>query len=81
MLGLAASRLLKASSSERYRASLSNGGNYGGTYGNGSGVATGTLAAEPTPSGADTAGARFTREEDSVDLDREGSMISNEPRT
>lgn len=52
LLGLAASRLLKASSSERYRSSLSNGSG-----------ATGTLAYEPMASGAPAAGARFEREE------------------
>jgi hypothetical protein len=70
-LGLAASRMLKASSSERYRSSLSsqNGSN---------GVAppsgeTRSLATEPMPSGAATTGARFERDE--------GSLISTEPRS
>lgn len=87
VLGLAASRLLKASSTERYRASVSDGGgstpysagtSYGGSTVQGG---TGSLAAEPMPSGASTEGARFTRDEDSVDLDHEGSLISTEPRT
>lgn len=76
-LGLAASRLLKASSSERYRASMSNG--------------AGSLAAEPMPSGAATTGSRFEREPGSPgngesfggggEFSREqGSMISTEPR-
>jgi hypothetical protein len=76
-LGLAASRLLKASSSERYRASMSNG--------------TGSLAAEPMPSVAATTGSRFEREErlpgdggefgGGGELGRpQGSMISTEPR-
>ena len=88
VLGLAASRLLKASSTERYRASLSNGSAaYGAPYYREAAqpyretAAPQTLASEPMPSGAETTGARFTREEDSVDLDREGSMISHEPRT
>jgi hypothetical protein len=73
VLGLAASRLLKASSSERYRASHSNG--------NGSYRQTGTLAAEPMTSGAPTTGSQFEREEFDGELSRpEGSMISTEPR-
>jgi hypothetical protein len=63
-LGFAASRLLKASSSERYRSSMSNGAGPSGQ--------TRSLAAEPMPSGASTSGARFERDE--------GSMISTEPR-
>jgi hypothetical protein len=65
VLGLAASRLLKASSGERYRASISSG--------NGTSSGTRSLSAEPMPSGAATSGARFEREE--------GSMISTEPRS
>jgi len=65
VLGLAASRMLKASSSERYRASVSNG--------SGSDGQTRSLAAEPMPSGAATSGARFERDE--------GPMISTEPRS
>ena len=76
VLGLAASRLLKASSTERYRTSVSNGYDaYGGTgsYGRtGAYTGAGTLASEPMPSGAATTGARFEREEH--------SMISTEPR-
>jgi hypothetical protein len=53
VLGLAASRLLKASSGERYRASLSNG-------------TRGSLAAEPMPSGAPTTGGEFSRQEGSM---------------
>jgi len=53
-LGFAASRLLKASSTERYRSSQANG--YG-TY-----RSTGSLAREPMPSGATTTGGRFERE-------------------
>lgn len=71
VLGLAASRMLKASSGERYRSSLSNGG--------GSTGQTRSLEAERMPSGASTSGGRFTREEDSVDV--RGSMISTDPRT
>ena len=90
VLGLAASRLLKASSTERYRASQSNGpGAYGRT---GTPSAAGTLAPEPMPSGAATTGARFHREETTTgrtgefggggEFSREeGSMISSEPRT
>ncbi len=81
VLGLAASRLLKASSSERYRSSYSNGsGSYPrtGTY-----SGAGTLASEPMPSGAATTGARFEREEfgGGEFSHQEGSMISTEPRT
>jgi hypothetical protein len=65
VLGLAASRMLKASSGERYRASISNG--------SGSGAQSRSLAAEPMPSGAATTGAQFER--------HEGSMISTEPRS
>jgi ElaB/YqjD/DUF883 family membrane-anchored ribosome-binding protein len=76
VLGLAASRLLKASSTERYRASVSNGRN--GSYGQ-----AGSLASEPMPSGAATTGARFERDEfgGGGEFSRqEGSMISTEPR-
>jgi ElaB/YqjD/DUF883 family membrane-anchored ribosome-binding protein len=65
VLGLAASRMLKASSGERYRMSMSNGG--------GVTMQTRSIAAEPMPSGAPTSGARFEREE--------GSTISTEPRS
>jgi ElaB/YqjD/DUF883 family membrane-anchored ribosome-binding protein len=65
VLGLAASRMLKASSSERYRTSISNG-----TGPNGQNR---SLAAEPMPSGAAITDARFER--------NEGSMISSEPRS
>lgn len=65
MLGLAASRMLKASSSERYRASVPNGV--------GSNGQSRALAAEPMPSGAATSGARFER--------NEGSTISTEARS
>ncbi len=76
VLGLAASRFLKASSSERYRSSLSNG--------TGSNGQARSLAAEPMPAGAATTGARFEREEfgGGGEFSRqEGSMVSNEPRT
>jgi hypothetical protein len=71
-LGLVASRFLKASSSERYRASLAEA--------NGSPQ---SLAAEPMPSGAATSGSRFEREEPSPgEVTRPaGSLISTEPRT
>jgi hypothetical protein len=75
VLGLAASRFLKASSSERYRASMSNG--------NGTGAQSPSLAAEPMPSGAATTGAQFERQEfgGGGELSRgEGSLISTEPR-
>lgn len=70
VLGLAASRMLKASSSQRYRGSLESGGdsNWQGR----------SLAAEPMPSGASTSGGQFAAEEHAV-ADR-GSMISTEPR-
>ena len=55
VLGLAASRFLKASSTERYRASLSS---ENGSPSNGQAA---SLAAEPMPSGAATPGARFER--------------------
>jgi hypothetical protein len=77
VLGFAASRLLKASSGDRYRAASH---------------ASGSLASEPMPSGAATTGGRFAREEDPVTRGgefggggefsrQEGSMISTEPRT
>ncbi len=69
VLGLAASRMLKASSSERYRASTANGSS--------AALRTRSLAAEPMPSGAPTSGARFEREELTPE---QGSMISTEPR-
>ena len=68
VLGLAASRMLKASSSERYRGSMQSSGS-----GNGNGHAR-SLAAEPMPSGAHTTGGQFAREE-------HGSMVSTEPRS
>jgi ElaB/YqjD/DUF883 family membrane-anchored ribosome-binding protein len=55
VLGLAASRMLKASSSERYRSTALTHTN--GT--NGTGQAP-SLAAEPMPSGASTSGGQFT---------------------
>jgi hypothetical protein len=86
VLGLAASRFLKASSGERYRASLSQG--------NGSSPSSQSLAAEPMPSGAATGGSRFEREEpgpgdvsprvehpQAADPRPAGSMISTDPRT
>jgi hypothetical protein len=76
VLGLAASRFLKASSSQRYRTSLSTR--------DGSPEEARSLAAEPMPSGAATTGARFEREEhgngERGELRPEGSMISTEPR-
>jgi uncharacterized protein YjbJ (UPF0337 family) len=76
VLGLAASRFLKASSTERYRASVSNGN---GTYGQGSYGQAGSLASEPMPSGAATTGGEFGG---GGEFNRqEGSMISTEPRT
>jgi hypothetical protein len=83
VLGLAASRFLKASSSERYRASLSQA--------NGSSPSSQSLASEPMPSGAATSGSRFEREEplpgeetsvqpETADPRPAGSMISTEPR-
>jgi len=86
-LGLVASRFLKASSGERYRASLSQS--------NGSSPSSQSLAAEPMPSGAPTSGSRFEREApEPGDVTRrvehpatgdstrpDGSMVSTEPRT
>ena len=71
VLGLTASRFMKASSGERYRSSLSNGAGSNGQ-------------AEPMPAGAATTGARFERDEfgGGGEFSRqEGSMVSNEPRT
>jgi ElaB/YqjD/DUF883 family membrane-anchored ribosome-binding protein len=70
-LGFVASRMLKASSGERYRATqASNGGtlgsNGGGTYPAASGVAQGPLPAEPMPSGVPATGDRFTRDAPAV---------------
>jgi len=83
-VGFAASRMLKASSGERYRTSVQNGG--------GVSPRTPSLSAEPMPSGAPTRGARFERDERDVrsgdfgggelPSSREpGSMVSTEPRT
>ena len=86
VLGLAASRMLKASSGERYRTSVSSGTQ----------AQPRSLAAEPTAAGAATTGSRFERDEESLgdgelaggefggggELSREeGSMISTEPRS
>jgi hypothetical protein len=75
VLGLAASRMLKASSRERYRASSSKGPS----------AYPESLGAEPMPSGAATTGSRFEREEGSFgggEFSRqEGSMVSTEPRS
>ena len=70
VLGLAASRMLKASSTQRYRSSMQNGGSSNGH--------TRSLAAEPMPSGASTSGGRFAAEEHEV-VER-GPAISTEPR-
>jgi hypothetical protein len=75
VLGLAASRFLKASSSERYRASVSNG--TGTTSPNG--APTGQVSAPPvTGSPAvqpdrEFGGGEFSRQE--------GSMVTSEPRS
>jgi hypothetical protein len=70
VLGLAASRMLKASSSQRYRSSLqSNGGSNRHSH---------SLGAQPIPSGASTGGGQFGHEEH--DLSERESMISTEPR-
>ena len=95
LLGLAASRMLKASSRDRYRSSVGDGtGAYGrtGTYGRtGAYTGAGTLAAEPMPTGAPTTGSRFERDEETLGASgefgggefsrEEGSIISTEPRT
>jgi ElaB/YqjD/DUF883 family membrane-anchored ribosome-binding protein len=70
VLGLAASRMLKASSSERYRSSMQDG--------SGSNGQARSLAAESMPSGASTGGGQFAAEEHGVG--ERGSMISTEPR-
>jgi hypothetical protein len=74
VLGLAASRFLKASSGERYRASLSNGGGStvpAGTSGVGAGAppVVGTPTVQPE---RDFGGGEFSRQED--------SMVTSEPR-
>jgi ElaB/YqjD/DUF883 family membrane-anchored ribosome-binding protein len=80
VLGLAASRMLKASSSERYRSSTL------GTRANGT-EQTRSLAAEPMPSGAPTTGGQFRRGEgdfgdgEFATSGQPGSMISTEPRS
>jgi ElaB/YqjD/DUF883 family membrane-anchored ribosome-binding protein len=71
VLGLAASRMLKASSSERYRSSIQNGSSSNGQ--------TRSLAAEPMPSGSSTSGGQFAAGEHTVG--ERGSMVSTEPRT
>jgi hypothetical protein len=74
VLGLAASRMLKASSSQRYRSSMSSARN-------GNGQAR-SLAAEPMPSGASTTGGQFARQEHGSTVSTEpGSMVSTEPRS
>lgn len=81
ILGLAASRFMKASSGQRYRASLSDGS---GTHAQSpAGGQSASLAAEPMPSGRVTSGGRFEREEfGGGEFSRqEGSMVSTEPRT
>ena len=70
VLGLAASRMLKASSGARYRSSMQNGSSANGQ--------TRSLAAEPMPSGASTSGGQFVRADH--DLGERGSMVSAEPR-
>jgi hypothetical protein len=58
VVGLAASRFLKASSSERYRTSLSDGATRAGGSTNGR-TEPASLSAEPMPSGRATTGASF----------------------
>jgi len=70
VLGLAASRMLKASSTQRYRSSMQNGGSTNGH--------TRTLAAEPMPSGASTSGGQFAAGEHAVG--ERGAALSTEPR-
>jgi hypothetical protein len=76
VLGLVASRFLKASSSERYRASVSSGG---GTP-SANGGPTGTVSAPPVtgspavvPDREFGGGGEFSRQE--------GSMVTSEPRS
>jgi hypothetical protein len=66
-LGLAASRFLKASSSERYRASVSNG-----TVSNGSNGGTPPVQPDREFGGSEFGGGEFSRQE--------GSMVTSEPR-
>ena len=69
VLGLAASRFLKASSGERYRSSLSNGSAPATTP-----PVTGTPAVQPEREfgGGEFGGGEFSRQE--------GSMVTSEPR-
>ena len=67
VLGLAASRFLKASSSERYRASVSNG-----SVSNGSNGVTPPVQPDREFGGGEFGGGEFTRQE--------GSMVTSEPR-
>ena len=69
-LGLAASRMLKASSTQRYRSSMQNGSSVNGH--------SRSLAAEPMPSGASTSGGQFAAEQHDVAERR--PAISTEPR-
>jgi broad specificity phosphatase PhoE len=70
VLGLAASRMLKASSTQRYRSSIESGSSPNGH--------SRSLAAEPMPSGASTSGGQFAAEEH--DVAERGPAISTEPR-
>ena len=65
-----ASRMLKASSTQRYRNSVQNGSSSNGH--------SRSLAAEPMPSGASTSGGQFVAQEH--DVAERASMISTEPR-
>jgi hypothetical protein len=69
VLGLAASRFLKASSSERYRASVANGG-----FNRGTPATTPPITGAPTvqPDRDFGGGGEFSRQED--------SMVTSEPR-
>jgi hypothetical protein len=77
VLGLAASRFLKASSSERYRASLSDGGATtvpsGGTTVPGAAPAVPVTGAPEVQTDRDFGGGEFSRQE--------GSMVTSRPRT
>src|SRR3954452_10754012 len=72
VLGLAASRFLKASSGERYHASLSNGNGTGGAVGAPPVTGSPTVQPDREFGGGEFGGGEFSRQED--------SMVTSEPR-
>jgi hypothetical protein len=82
VLGFAASRFLKASSTERYRASLSDGGGTG-SYNGGTTAPAGGNTEVSAPPVTGTPTVQPTREfGGGGEFDRqEGSMVTSEPRT